>query len=40
VVVCTVTKEGVIDNKGYRDYWDWQALKQSELIPIKIEEDL
>lgn len=24
MVVCTVTKEGDIDNHGYRDYWDWQ----------------
>jgi hypothetical protein len=40
MVVCTVTKEGDINNHGYASYWDWQALKQSELIPIKIEEDL
>lgn len=24
MVVCTVTKEGDINNHGYRDYWDWQ----------------
>jgi hypothetical protein len=25
MVVCTVTKEGDINNHGYASYWEWQA---------------